>query len=174
MTDLILQRAFETAMTAADFVASSSGSLGCLELHRVDWQLSMLSKDGKTANCWFKAPDAESARIALRSEGVDISVLWPGDVFDAPGADEAEIGNANVAVERLFDEPVTLEDIQAIENAGAQCLEVRNVRFLRTFFSKDRKRMLCIYEAPDAESVRQAQREAGVPGAARRTDRCCG
>ena len=23
--------------------------------------------------------------------------------------------------------------------------------------------MLCLYEAPDAESVRQAQREAGVP-----------
>jgi uncharacterized protein DUF4242 len=37
------------------------------------------------------------------------------------------------------------------------------VTFLRTFFSRDRKRMLCLYEAPDAESVRVAEGKAGVP-----------
>ena len=111
MTDVVLQRTFDTPLTAADFISSSAGSLGCLELHRVDWQLSMLSKDGNSANCWFKAPDAESARIALRSEGIDLSMLWPGDVFDAPNTDENEIRKANVVVERVFEEPVTLEEI---------------------------------------------------------------
>jgi len=56
-----------------------------------------------------------------------------------------------------------LQKIQDIENAGIGCLESRNVRFIRTFFSADQKRMICLYAAPDAESVRQAQREAGVP-----------
>ena len=71
--------------------------------------------------------------------------------------------HANVIVERTFDEPVALEEVQAIEDAGAWCLETHNVEFVRTFFSTDRKRMVCAYRAPDAESVRLAQREAKMP-----------
>jgi hypothetical protein len=68
-----------------------------------------------------------------------------------------------VVVERSFPEPVEFETIQAIEDRGAWCLEAHGVRFLRTYFSRDRRRMICLYEAKDAESVRLAQREAGVP-----------
>ncbi|KPJ80351.1 MAG: hypothetical protein AMJ58_08895 [Gammaproteobacteria bacterium SG8_30] len=56
-----------------------------------------------------------------------------------------------------------MADIQAIEDAGAGCLENHRVRFVRTYFSADRRRMMCLYRAPDAESVRIAQREAGMP-----------
>jgi hypothetical protein len=68
-----------------------------------------------------------------------------------------------VMVERSFDSPVAFEDIQALEDAGAWCLEAHQVTFIKTFFSADRKRMLCLYEAPDAESVRLAQKKAEVP-----------
>lgn len=68
-----------------------------------------------------------------------------------------------VLVERSFPEPVELQDIQAIEDRGAWCLEAHDVRFLKTYFSRDRRRMICLYEAPDAESVRIAQTKAGVP-----------
>jgi Nickel responsive protein SCO4226-like len=68
-----------------------------------------------------------------------------------------------VMVERTFPEPVELPDIQAIEDRGASCLEAHGVRFLKTYFSRDRRRMMCLYEAPDAESVRLAQTKAGVP-----------
>jgi hypothetical protein len=68
-----------------------------------------------------------------------------------------------VVVERSFVEPVALEDIQGIEDRGAWCLEAHGVSFLRTYFSRDRRRMVCLYDAPDAESVRLAQEKAGVP-----------
>ena len=68
-----------------------------------------------------------------------------------------------VVVERSFAEPVAFEEIQAVEDRGAWCLEAHGVRFLRTFFSRDRRRMICLYEAPDAESVRLAEEKAGVP-----------
>jgi hypothetical protein len=68
-----------------------------------------------------------------------------------------------VVVERSFDEPVTIEEIQALEDAGASCLEAHEVAFVRTFFSRDCKRMICLYRAPDAEAVRMAQRKAGMP-----------
>jgi hypothetical protein len=68
-----------------------------------------------------------------------------------------------VVVERSFAEPVPFEEVQALEDAGAGCLEAHGVRFLRTYFSRDRRRMICLYEAPDAESVRLAEGKAGVP-----------
>lgn len=173
MTDAILEREFDTPLAPGDFGLMASRARGCFELHRVDWQHSMLAAGGKKLVCWFKCLDMDSARTAIRSEDSDISDVWPGQVtsmqswpgtvHDAPDADEEAIRTANVVVERRWDEAVTLEDIQAIEDAGASCLEMRNARFLRTFFANDRKRMLCLYSAPDAESVRQAQHEAGMP-----------
>ena len=70
---------------------------------------------------------------------------------------------STVVVERGFAEPVAFEDVQAIEDRGAGCLEAHGVRFVRSFFSRDRRRMVCLYDAPDAESVRLVQREAGLP-----------
>ena len=37
------------------------------------------------------------------------------------------------------------------------------MRFLRTYFSTDRRKMLCLYGARDAEHVRMVQAQAGMP-----------
>lgn len=163
MTDLFLERQFDPALTPDEVMSMAFEAGDCFGLHQVAWHGSNLSLDGRKMVCWFSAPDLESARIALRKVDADSRVLWRGTVHDAPGADETSLRSANVLVERSFAEPVTLQEIQDIEDAGVGCLEMRNVRFMRSFFSSDRKRMICLYVAPDAESVRQAQREAGVP-----------
>ncbi|TNF88191.1 MAG: DUF4242 domain-containing protein [Gammaproteobacteria bacterium] len=163
MTDMILERYFDPALTPGEVVEMAAESADCFGIHRVDWEASYLSADGHKLVCNFRAPDMESARIALRETDTDPRVMWKSSVHDAPGIEAAEIDKANVLVERSFDDAVALQQIQDIEDAGIWCLEIRDVRFLRTFFSADRKRMLCLYAAPDAESVRQAQREAGVP-----------
>ena len=163
MTDLFLERYFERGTTAERVIRNSQGAADCMGMHKVVWNGSFLSMDGRRLFCWFTAPDQESARIALRQAGADYRIMWRCSIHEAPGVVEEDIAAANVLVERSFEEPVTLEKIQDIEDAGFDCLDSRNVRFIRTFFSHDRKRMICLYEAPDAESVRQAQREAGVP-----------
>ena len=70
---------------------------------------------------------------------------------------------ALVIVESSFGEPVRLGEIQAIDDRGAWCLEMYGVRFVRSYISTDRRRMICLYEAQDADSVREAQQKAGVP-----------
>lgn len=70
---------------------------------------------------------------------------------------------AKIVVERLFEEPVEFETIQKMEEESQWCLDLYNVTFLHTYFAADRKRMICVYEAPDAEAVRSANRQAGVP-----------
>ena len=163
MTDMVLERTFDTPLAPADVVAMGEESGECFGLHKVAWQQSFLASGGRRLLCWFSGPDAESVRIALRQSGVGPHEIWRTTVHDAADAAAPDWRRTNVIVERQWDAPVALDDIQAIEDAGAHCLETWNVRFARTFFSTDRTRMACLYQAPDAEAVRMAQRQAGMP-----------
>ena len=68
-----------------------------------------------------------------------------------------------IVVERTFAEPVEFAEISALGQKAGWCLEQNGVRILKSYFSRDRKRMICIYEAPDAESVRRVNRQAKMP-----------
>ncbi|WP_162623007.1 DUF4242 domain-containing protein [Billgrantia lactosivorans] len=163
MIDVILERGFDRPLEPWLVRSLTEAALPCFDLHRICWHESLLARDGRRLVCHFQAPDAESARIGLRQAGADVSSLWGGSVIDAPGLGSSELAAANVIVERHFAAPVTFEAIQALEDAGGACLQNHRVRFLRTFFSLDRRRMFCLYQAPDAESVRLAQYQAGMP-----------
>ncbi|NMG74993.1 nickel-binding protein [Aromatoleum diolicum] len=163
MVELFLERDFFPPVSHANLHAAWSGALDCSRMHRVEWRGSLLSLDGRKLVCNFRAPDAESVRIVLRSGGADVRRLWPGTVHDAPTLERFTADSANVLVRRSFAQPVEVADIQAREDAAAWCLDVRHVKFVRTCFSTDRTRMLCLYRAPDAESVREAQRTAAMP-----------
>ena len=69
-------------------------------------------------------------------------------------------GATAVLVERSFARATKFSDVQDQESAAAWCLDAYDVRFLRSYFSLDQQRMLCLYEAPDAEAVRHTQKTA--------------
>ncbi len=69
---------------------------------------------------------------------------------------------AIIVVERTFQEPVDLARLPAVkDNQG--CLDLYEVRYLKGYLSSDRLRMVCQFEAPDAESVRVVNRQVGMP-----------
>jgi len=163
MTDIFVERHWDPPIAAADIQKMVETGGDCLETHRCDWRGSLLSADGKELFCHFTAPDAESVRMALHEAGSPRGIVWTGTIHDALDFTDEALAQANVLVSRRFETPAEFAEIQALEEAGAGCLETHRVRFVRSYFSKDRKRMLCLYRAPDAESVRIAQREAGMP-----------
>ncbi len=67
-----------------------------------------------------------------------------------------------VVVERRFDPPLTEEQLRQTEERMASCLALYDVQWIRSYWSEDRRRMICHYHAPTAESVREVQREAGA------------
>jgi len=158
MYQLFLERTFAQPLTRDDIIGLVRESSWCFEMYRVDWHGSLLSSDGRSLMCRFGAADAESVRRALKRAEANMTRLWPGSVHEAP-----ETVEPNVLVERSFSEPASLNELQAAEDSHQWCLDTRNVKFVRTYFSSDNRRMLCLYQAPDAESVREAQREAGLP-----------
>jgi hypothetical protein len=66
-------------------------------------------------------------------------------------------------VEQVFTEPFTDERYAEFAKKVDPCLEVRNGMWRRSSLSLDRMRMTCEFEAPDAESVREALRSANIP-----------
>jgi hypothetical protein len=157
-TNLFLERTFDKPLTPEDVLKEAGESAWCFDLHRVQWHGSFLGRDGRALICRFSAADIESARLALRDSDTDVSCFWSGTVHESPNS-----APPNVVVERSFAAAVQFEDIEQVARAKAWCLETHRVSHTHSFFSLDGKRMLCFYEAPDAEAVRAAQREAAMP-----------
>ena len=68
----------------------------------------------------------------------------------------------HVIVERNFETPFTQEELSAVEVRMGPCLDLYNVRWIRSYWSTDRLRMVCEYDAADVASVRNVQREANA------------
>jgi hypothetical protein len=67
-----------------------------------------------------------------------------------------------IVVERSFDAPHTEADMLGVQGRMRPCLEAYGVTWKRTVVSSDRRRLVCEYEAPDTETVRRIQHEAGA------------
>jgi len=60
----------------ASWPVTAQTGTDCFRLHRVQWQETCMSEDGKQLICRFRAPDAESVRLALRLSGIDFERVW--------------------------------------------------------------------------------------------------
>jgi hypothetical protein len=158
VTLLVLERTFDPPIDRDSFLELARSGSWCFEQYRVDWLGSMLNIDGRSMVCQFESGDAESIRKALKTLDADVSVLWPATVHAVQNPSEA-----NVVVERSFDQPCDLDALQAQEDSKQWCLDTHQVKFVSTLLATDKKRMLCLYSAPDADAVCTAQRKAEMP-----------
>ena len=67
-----------------------------------------------------------------------------------------------IVVERHLDTPLDLTHLKEHRGTLVSCMQAYDVSLQHSYVSPDGKRMICIYRAPDAESVRQALRRGGV------------
>lgn len=67
-----------------------------------------------------------------------------------------------IVVERSFDTPQSDADMMVVADRERPCLSAYAATWKRSLLSADRKRMVCEYEAADAETMRRIQREAGA------------
>jgi len=69
---------------------------------------------------------------------------------------------SHLIVEQTFETPLTDDEHGRLGKRLGGCLEAHGATWVRSYLSTDRTRMLCEFEAPDAEAVRQSFRSAGV------------
>lgn len=70
---------------------------------------------------------------------------------------------ARMIVEQVFEESLTDEEYGRLAKRVDPCLEAHGAVWVRSALSQDRKRVVCEFEAHDAESVRESYRSAEVP-----------
>lgn len=66
-----------------------------------------------------------------------------------------------VIVEILADSPLTPESPTDTDLRVLACLAERNATWRYSLLSRARLRMICTFDAPDAESVRESYRQGG-------------
>lgn len=171
MSTVIIEQEFVRSLTADDIVRPDERTLKCMQINRAFPRRHYLARGGMQCVCVFDAPDAEAIRSAFRTAGsYTPKGIWAATIHQSPDDEDASgppalqhAASALALVKRSFGAPVAFDDVQAMEDAGTDCLNLHRVRFLRSYFSTDRKRMICLYEAPDVEAVRNANRQVGLP-----------
>jgi len=167
---VIIEQEFSTPVTADGIIRPAERTRSCMELYGVQPQRHYLARGGLHCVCVFDAPDAEAIRSAFRTaEAAAPKAIWAATIH--PGADD-DVTQAPVLcnpahtfaiVERTFAGPVSYAEVKVAEEVGTHSSNQREVRFLRSYFSSSRKRMICVYEAPDVEAVRAVNHHAGLP-----------
>ncbi len=67
-----------------------------------------------------------------------------------------------IIVEYTFDPPITDEAWDELADRVGPCLDARHATWVTSYLSLDRSRRICVFEAKDAEAVRQAYRLSNV------------
>jgi len=171
MSIVVAERTMPGPYTAEQIRADILGRSWCNDLYGITHCGSLLAPQIDRVVCIYRAPDAESVRSASGRVSVPYDRVWSatlhGPVGPEPLTRQAPSGtipgDSVIVVRREFDAPVRFEDLESKEEERAWCFETYGVRFLQTLFSLDRRRMLCCYAAPDAETVRTLQRDGGMP-----------
>ncbi|HVO31738.1 MAG TPA: nickel-binding protein [bacterium] len=74
----------------------------------------------------------------------------------------SEDGPTQLICEYEFDHPIGDDEWDEMATRLEDCLNVRGVVWKRSYLALDRLRRICVYEAADAEAVREAYRRAKV------------
>lgn len=69
---------------------------------------------------------------------------------------------ARVVLERTFDPATGKEELDRAASELERCLETRDIRPIRSVVSADFSRAYCEFDAPDADTLRAALRQAGI------------
>jgi hypothetical protein len=157
LVDVFVQRRFDAADTRGRERPDSARLEPCLDLHGIRCEQSYLARDGQRILCHFRAPDAESLRIALRVSGIDYDALWTGAVSHFAGA-----ASLVLVVERTFERALTSEQERACRAALARQLLALGVKPARVLLSRSRKRLLWLCRAETPETLAAA--ESGLAG----------
>jgi hypothetical protein len=69
---------------------------------------------------------------------------------------------ATIILEQRFEgRPFDVERFNAAQQRNAPCLRVHGVQHTVSYVTRDGLRLICVFDAPDAEAVRQAARQLG-------------
>ncbi|HBL59102.1 MAG TPA: DUF4242 domain-containing protein [Cyanobacteria bacterium UBA8803] len=136
--------------------------LSCLAERNATWRYSLLSSDRQRMICTFDAPDAESVRESYRKGGGFFSHIWAGELITPEGLQPQRNKSLLKVIEGTYP-PIGQEEWQEANSKTLTCYADRGIEWIQSYISRDRTKVICELNAPDTESVREAQHRVGIP-----------
>lgn len=161
MTTVIAERRLEQSHSVEEARAILTDQRRHLALCGVRSLRHYIASDGRRLVSVFDAADTRAVADAVQPVS-----LWPATPHPIGSSDAGSSRTraySTVVVERSLEVPVPFDQLAALEEAGRGCFEMRDVKPIVSYVSKDGRRFLCVYVAPDAESVRRANQYANLP-----------
>lgn len=155
MAEVLVACAGGDAAAQLEALHGAAKGTRCLILHRVRWLESFVAEDGARLVSRFRAPDAESVRIALR--GLGSARIWRATVHLADDSTRA-----NLVIERRLAEPGDGDGMRALLRQAAGRLG--SLRPLLAMSSADRFQLLCVAEVPREDALRLADGDEWAAG----------
>ena len=120
----------------------------CCDIYRARWQGSYVAEAGRQI-CHYRAPDAESVRLAFRNAGVSVDAVWTGTVHG-----DTRPSTQYIVVDLEFLPPLPVDAIGALELAQAVWLAPIGLRLAQAIVSATHGRVICMCEAPHSDTTR--------------------
>jgi hypothetical protein len=122
------------------------GINGCSDLLKVRWQESFVADGGRRLICHFRAPDAESVRMALRRANILVESVWSGTVHEAARAHSSDFQAAD------FSPPLPAGATRTLATAREEWVVPNKLALTRAIVSSDRTRVIGVCDTPDAST----------------------
>jgi len=162
MALILVERSFEQPTPFERLAAMERAVADCLARHRVQALRSFCARDQHHMVCLYEAPDAESVRTTQDEGGLPYDLVWPAQLV--PCADtELQPGHAQVIVQRRMPGALDADAVRAVHAQSADCMRTYRVTPIESYLSADGTRTVCLFFATDAEAVRLASTQAGLP-----------
>jgi hypothetical protein len=163
MTEIVVVERELTEPADIHELQAREDSVGwCLEQHGVTAVCSYVALDRRTAICVYRAPDADALRETQRRAGLPVTRAWTAEIMGTLVPTSA-LDMATIIVQRELPSPITRDVLEQLLAREGHCLALHRAELLVSHLACGGSRMLCVFTAPDAESVRIANRQVGMP-----------
>ena len=159
---IVVERSFELAPIFEELEEREKAVAWCFEQYRVQALRSFLSLDGRRAVCLYRAPDVEAVRSTQREAGLPFERAWSAQAIEQPPR-QPPPGHSAVVVQRKLAERATPQRVDELAALARDCMNNHRAHLHGSYLAADGVRMVCHYDAPDAESVRVANHQSGLP-----------
>jgi hypothetical protein len=160
---VLVERRFEQPVELGDIKSLAIAGSRCFEAYDVHFLKTFFSRDGRRMLCLYQAPDAEAVRIAESQAKVPYERAWTCTNLRTDRPFNEALDGEWVVAESLFTEKITPEFVAAAREESRWCLDLHRAEYVESFLASDGLRMVCIFRAPDAEAVRRASQQGGMP-----------
>ena len=162
---VVVERSYPESVALEDIAAQEKTVAWCLQEHAVTYKHSYFDVGRRHMVCLYEAPDAESVRKTQDTGGLSYDHIWTAAALDVPAPPEPPEGYTLVVVQREIPAEATGDILQGMLRTahGTGCLDAHRVTLRASNFNPPAGRMVCAFHAPDADSVRKANAQGGLP-----------